>query len=81
MEYLGHICTPLGVRPDPNKVKGIREYPVPQTVRGIRGFIGLAGYYRRHDCKFAELAKPLTNLTKKEVPLEWTSECQKLLRN
>ena len=36
VEYLGHICTPLGVRPDPNKVKAIREYPVPQTVRDIR---------------------------------------------
>jgi hypothetical protein len=70
VEYLGHICTPLGVRPAPKKVKAIIEYPVPQTVRDIRGFIGLAGYYRHHVCNFAKLAKPLTNLIKKEVPFE-----------
>ena len=73
VEYLGHICTPLDVRPDPKKIVAIREYPVPKTVRDIRAFIGLAGYYRRHVRNFAELAKPLTSLTKKDVPFEWTS--------
>ena len=77
VEYMGHICTPLGVRPDPEKVRAIREYPVPKTVRDIRAFIGLAGYYRRHVRNFAELAKPLTNLTKKDIPFEWINEHQK----
>jgi hypothetical protein len=45
VEYLGHICTPLGIRPDPKTVRAIEEYPVPKTVRDIRAFIGLAGYY------------------------------------
>jgi len=45
-------------------------------VRDIRAFIGLAGYYRRHVWNFAELAKSLTNLTKKDVPFEWTEEQQ-----
>jgi len=45
VEYLGHICTPLGIPPDPKKVTAIEEYPVPKTVRDIRAFIGLAGYY------------------------------------
>jgi hypothetical protein len=48
VEYLGHICTPLGIRPDPRKIRAIEEYPVPKTIRDIRAFIGLAGYYRRH---------------------------------
>jgi len=76
VEYLGHICTPEGVRPDPRKIRAIEEYPIPKTVRDIRAFIGLAGYYRRHVPNFAEMAKPLTSLTKKEVPFEWTSEQQ-----
>jgi hypothetical protein len=76
VEYLGHICTPQGIRPDPKKIKAIEEYPVPKTVRDIRAFIGLAGYYR-HVQNFAELAQPLTNLTKKEVPFEWTEVHQK----
>ena len=76
VEYLGHICTPLGIRPDPKKVRAIEEYPVPKTVRDIRSFIGLAGYYRRHVSNFAKFAQPLTNLTKKDVPFIWTSEHQ-----
>jgi len=76
VEYLGHICTPFGIRPDPKKIKAIEEYPAPKTVKEIRAFIGLAGYYRRHVRNFAKLAKPLTNLTKKDVPYEWTGEHQ-----
>jgi len=76
VEYLGNICTPLGIRPGPKKVRAIEEYPVPKTVRDIRAFIGLAGYYKRHVPNFAELAKPLTTLTKKDVPFVWTHEFQ-----
>jgi hypothetical protein len=77
VEYLGHICTPEGIKPDPKKIRAIEEYPAPKTVRDIRAFIGLAGYYRRHVPNFAEFAKPLTNLTKKGVPFVWTVEHQK----
>jgi hypothetical protein len=63
-----------GVRPDPRKVQAIEQYPMPQTVRA---FIGLAGYYRRHVRNFVEIAKPLTQLTRKEVPFNWTDEQQK----
>jgi hypothetical protein len=45
VEYLGHISTLFGIRPDRKKVKAIEEYPVPRTVRDVRAFIGLAGYY------------------------------------
>ena len=47
VEYLEHICTPLGVKPDPQRVRAVMEYPVPRTVSDIRSFIGLAGYYRK----------------------------------
>jgi hypothetical protein len=67
---------PLGIRPDPKKVKSIQEYTVPKTVRNIRAFVGLAGYYRRHVPTFAGLAKPLTTLTKTDEPFVWTQECQ-----
>jgi hypothetical protein len=77
VEYLGHICTPFGIRPDPKKIQAIVEYPVPKTVKDIRSFIGLAGYYRRHVLNFAKFAQPLTNLTKKNVPFNWTEEQQK----
>ena len=76
VESLGHVCTPSGIRPDPQKTKAIEHYPVPRTVRDIRASIGLAGYYRRHVRNFAELARSLTTLTRKEVPFEWTDEQQ-----
>jgi hypothetical protein len=75
VQYLGHICTPLGVKPDP-QIRAIEEYTVPKTVRDIRSFIGLAGYYRRHVPNFAKFAQPITNLTK-DVPFIWTEEHQK----
>ena len=80
VEYLGHVCTASGIRPDPSKIQAIQQYSVPRNTRDVRSFLGLAGYYRRHVPNFAEIAKPLTALTKKEVPLkwtnEWTPECQ-----
>jgi len=56
VEYLGHTCTPLGVWLDP-EVGAIEEYFVLKTVRDIRAFIGLAGYYRQHVLNFARLVK------------------------
>jgi len=75
VEYLGHVCTASGIRPDPSKIQAIQQYPVPQNARDVRSFIGLAGNYRRHVPNFAGIAKPLTALTK-EVTLKWTPECQ-----
>lgn len=72
-EYVGHICTHLGIRLDPRKVKAIQEYPVPKY---IRPFIGLVGYYRRHAPNFVKLAEPLTSLTKKDVASIWTGAHQ-----
>jgi len=42
VEYLRHVCTPQGIRPDPKTVNAIEEYPVPKTVKDIRLVIGLA---------------------------------------
>ena len=78
VEYLGHICTPLDVKPDPQKIRAIMEYPVPKTVMDIRSFVGLAGYYRRRVPNFAKLAQPLTNLTKN---LHGRKNTKKLLKS
>jgi hypothetical protein len=70
VEYLGHIVTKEGVKPDPKKTRAVEDFPTPRTVRNVRAFIGLAGYYRRHVQNFAEIAKPLTELTRKDNPFE-----------
>ncbi|KAL6224517.1 hypothetical protein ACLB2K_003372 [Fragaria x ananassa] len=47
VEYVGHIVTKEGVSMDPQKIQSILDWPKPTTVKGLRGFLGMAGYYRR----------------------------------
>lgn len=74
VKYLGHIVSADGVRPDPEKIECVKNFPEPQSVREVRGFLGLIGYYRRHIPDFAKIAKPLTALTAKRVTFRWTEE-------
>ncbi|GJU05810.1 reverse transcriptase [Tanacetum coccineum] len=66
LEYLGHIISRHGVEMDPKKVSAVREWPIPQSQRHVRGFLGLAGYYRRFIKGYATLAAPLTDLLRKD---------------
>ena len=63
------------------EIEAIEQYPIPKIIRDVRAFIGLAGYYRRHVRNFAEIAKALNSLTKKEVPFGWTYEHQQASQN
>ena len=74
--YLGHIITPNGSYPDPEKVKVIQNLDPPQTVRDVRSFIGMAGFYRRYVEHFSEIARPLTMLTRKNAKFIWSPEAQ-----
>lgn len=88
VEFLGHIVTPEGVKPNPNKIKVIQNFPIPKTARDIKSFLGLLGYYRRFIKDFAKLTKPFTKCLKKGQKIEHTPEflecfenCKKLLIN
>lgn len=75
--FLGHVVTKEGIAVDPSKVETILEWVRPKTVKEIRSFLGLAGYYRRFVQGFARLAKPLTALTRQGTPFLWTEACEK----
>jgi len=60
--YLGHIISEAGVSMDPAKVQAIHDWPVPRSARAVRGFLGLAGYYR----KFVRNIGTVAALLKKE---------------
>lgn len=71
--YLGHVITVDGVAMDSAKVLGVVDWPQPRSVRAVRGFLGLAGYYRKFIRDFGVIAAPLTALLKKESFL-WSEE-------
>ena len=61
---------------DPTKLEGIRDWPVPTTVKQVQSSLGFGNFYRKFISHYSDLAKPLNDLTKKDKKFEWTIECQ-----
>ena len=76
-EYLGYVISEEGLSTDPEKIRAVKEFPVPHNIKTLRSFLGLASYYRRFVPNFSVVARPLHALTKKEAPFDWTESCQK----
>ena len=73
--YLGHVLSGAGMIPDPQKIKVVQDWPVPQNTTAVRQFLGLASYYRWYIHHFSETAALLHALTQKGVPFNWSAEC------
>jgi hypothetical protein len=76
IEYLGHIVSHEGIKVDPNKIKTMREWPIPKTLNKFRGFLGLIDYYCKFLKNYGQLETPLKTLLNKEA-FSWTQEATK----
>ncbi|KAK1620599.1 hypothetical protein QYE76_026116, partial [Lolium multiflorum] len=76
VEFLGHVITKEGIAVNPSKVQSVLEWKSPKNAKEIRGFLGMAGYYRRFIEGFSKIAGPMTKLLKKNTPFVWTDECE-----
>ncbi|ESK83057.1 reverse transcriptase-rnase h-integrase [Moniliophthora roreri MCA 2997] len=73
--FLGMVITPGHISMDETKLAGIKDWEVLKTVKGVRSFLGFANFYQKFIGKYAELAWPLHDLTKKNAKFEWTKLC------
>ncbi|KAG3231266.1 hypothetical protein PI124_g23639 [Phytophthora idaei] len=69
--FLGCFIGKRGLRADPAKVKAIVEWPVPKNQEDLRKWLGLANYLHKYSANYAEMARPLSNLLKKDAPWCW----------
>ena len=74
--YLGYKISERGIEPDDSKIKILRDFPPPTSVAEVRSFLGMAGWYRKMIEKYATIAKPLINLTKKNAKFIWDENCK-----
>ena len=77
IQYLGHIISGDGIKPVPEKLSSIQQMPHPYTPKEVKQFLGLVGYYRKFIPEYADIARPLNALTRKDTEFVWTDVCQK----
>ena len=76
VEYLGMIIEEGKIAMDPVKLGGIRDWPVPITVKQVQSFLGFGNFYQWNIAHYSDLAQPLIDLTKKDKTFKWTTKCQ-----
>ena len=76
VEYLGMVIRENQIKMEKTKLEGIIDWPTPTTVKQVRSFLGFGNFYRKFIGHYANIAQPLNDLTKKDHPWNWTTDCQ-----
>ena len=71
VEYMGHIVSHEGVKVDPSKIKSIKEWKIPTSIKHLRGYLRLTGCYHKFVKNYGRIVAPLTTLLKKYA-FSWT---------
>src|SRR3954463_13398707 len=74
--YIGHVISAKGIAVNPERVQAVLDWTPPESVKQVRSFLGLASYCHRFVENFSKVAKPLTELLKKDKKFEWTPKCE-----
>jgi hypothetical protein len=72
--FLGHVISPKGIDVDPDNVRDVLDWKPLMPVTQVRGFLGLAGYYRRFIPNFSKISKPIIELLKKGNKYVWSKD-------
>ena len=81
VDLLGFNVSKDGIKPLPEKISKIQNFPRPMNQTAIRAFINLAGFYRSHIPCFTEIVNPLLLLLKKDTPFCWSDDCENAFQN
>ena len=76
VDFLGHLVSAEGIKPNPHNIEKVKHWPVPKNATEVRRILGLGNYYRRFVQGYSKLVRPLTDLTRKGADFIWTSTCQ-----
>ena len=74
VKFAGHILGEGGIEPDPEKIKAITAFPTPKNITDVRSFMGLTNQLGAFLPDLAQMAVPIQELTKKNVPFVWSQE-------
>jgi hypothetical protein len=72
--FLGHVVSKDGIKPDPTNIAIIVQWPRPSSSKAVKQFVTTGSYYMRFVRDFAKIARPLINLTKKDVEFKWDAQ-------
>lgn len=71
IEYLGHVVNEGTIRPSEQKIRAVRDFPRPATVKNVQSFLGLTGYFRKFIPQYSLIARPLSDMLKKDTKFEF----------
>lgn len=81
IEVLGFTINSKGSRPSRRHLEAIQRMVPPRNVEHIKKILGLFSFFRRYIKSYSAISAPIRNLTKPDVPFNWTDECQKIFEN
>ena len=76
VKFLGHVVSSKGIEPDADKIRIVRDWPTPTSIKECRSFVGLAQYFRKFVMGFPAMLAPLTDMFKNDAVFRWTDACQ-----